>query len=340
MSLIIDGYNLLNVVGAFGSGKGPGGLQRAREAMLNLLVESIPPEELPRTIVVFDASESPWGTPRSVDHKGLSVRFAARDADADTLIEELIKADSAPRRLTVVSSDHRLQRAANRRKATAVDSDVWFAQLMRDRRERPENRPTPSLKPEGPFSQGEVEFWLKQFAEDDNQTEVAQKRQSDSLADAVKIVEADLSRPDHQQAIVALTHAYARDPMGIGGPLPDEAIARLIPGLKRLPTTLIFLAYLDGEAVGIATCFRGFSTFHAKPLINIHDLAVLPSHRGRGIGRKLLARAEQAARKSGCCKLTMEVAQGNPAKRLYEDFGFTQPVYGAGGGTLFYTKTL
>jgi hypothetical protein len=163
MSLIIDGYNLLNVAGCFGRGKGPGGLQRAREAMLNMLVESIDPAELPRTIVVFDASESPWGTARSMDHKGLSVRFAARESDADTLIEELIKADSAPRRLTVVSSDHRLQRAAHRRKATAIDSDVWFAQLMQQRRERNESHPEPNLKPDGPFSPGEVEFWLKQF---------------------------------------------------------------------------------------------------------------------------------------------------------------------------------
>lgn len=163
MSLIIDGYNLLNVAGCFGRGKGPGGLQRAREAMLNLLVESIAPDEVPRTIVVFDASESPWGTARSLDHKGLSIRFAARDSDADTLIEELIKVDSAPRRLTVVSSDHRIQRAAHRRKATAIDSDAWFAQLMQQRRERNEHRETPNLKPEGPFSPGEVEFWLKQF---------------------------------------------------------------------------------------------------------------------------------------------------------------------------------
>jgi predicted RNA-binding protein with PIN domain len=163
MPLIIDGYNLLNVAGCFGHGKGPGGLQRAREAMLNLLAESIPPDDVPRTIVVFDASESPWGSARESQHKGLSVRFAPRDTDADTLIEELIAADSAPRRLTVVSSDHRLQRAAHRRKATAIDSDVWFAQLMRDRRERNEHRPSPNLKPEGPFSPGEVEFWLKQF---------------------------------------------------------------------------------------------------------------------------------------------------------------------------------
>jgi predicted RNA-binding protein with PIN domain len=167
MSLLIDGYNLLNVAGCFGRGKGPGGLQRAREALLNLLAESIPPDEVPRTMVVFDASESPWGLARAVQHKGLSVRFAPRDGDADTVIEELIAADSAPRRLTVVSSDHRLQRAAHRRKATAIDSDVWFAQLMRDRQERHEHRPAPNLKPEGPFSPGEVEYWLKQFGADE-----------------------------------------------------------------------------------------------------------------------------------------------------------------------------
>ncbi len=340
MSLVIDGYNLLNVVGVFGSGKGPGGLQRAREAMLNLLAESIPADELPRTIVVFDASESPWGTPRAVDHKGISVRFAARDTDADTLIEELIKADSAPRRLTVVSSDHRLQRAAHRRKATAVDSDVWFAQLMRDRRERHENRPTPNLKPEGPFSAGEVEFWLKQFGAEESKHQRDTSQAAATSTGPIEIIQADLNRKDHQQAIVALTANYARDPMGTGGPLDDEVLHLLIPGLKRHPTTLVFLAYVSGEAVGIATCFRGFSTFHAKPLINIHDLEVLPSHRGRGIGRKLLEHVERVARRSGCCKLTLEVGQDNPAKRLYEEFGFSQPVYAEAGAAVFYTKTL
>jgi GNAT superfamily N-acetyltransferase len=340
MSLLIDGYNLLNVVGAFGSGKGPGGLQRAREAMLNLLAESIPEDELPRTIVVFDASESPWGTPSSIDHKGISVRFAARDADADTLIEELIKADSAPRRLTVVSSDHRLQRAAHRRKATAIDSDVWFAQLMADRRERHEGRPLPSLKPEGPFSAGEVEFWLKQFGAEEGERHAGKSRANEASAGPIEIIEADLNRNDHQEAIVALTAAYARDPMGTGGPPEDAVLRQLVPGLKRHPTTLVFLAYANGEAVGIATCFSGFSTFHAKPLINIHDLAVLPTHRSRGIGRKLLERVEQVARKSGCCKLSLEVGADHPAKRLYEEFGFSQPIFGAAGRAIFYTKTL
>ena len=79
------------------------------------------------------------------------------------MIEELILRDSAPRRLTVVSSDHRLQKAAHRRKATAVDSDRWLAQMLRERQSRQQAGPSDSVKPEGPLSAGEVEFWLKQF---------------------------------------------------------------------------------------------------------------------------------------------------------------------------------
>lgn len=158
----------------------------------------------------------------------------------------------------------------------------------------------------------------------------------------VDIVEADLERADHQREIVALTAAYALDPMGNGGPLSEETLARLIAGLKNHPTTLIFLAYVDGEAAAIATCFRGFSTFYAKPLINIHDLAVLPAHRGRGIGRQLLGRVEVAARETGCCKVTLEVQEDNAAaRRLYKECGFAQAVYGKPpAGALFYSKPL
>ena len=168
MPLLIDGYNLLHASGVMPRGKGPGGLERSRTALLNLLSASIPADELPRTTVVFDASESPWGAARTVQHQGLTVRFADRDSDADTLIEQLIKADSAPKRLTVVSSDHRIQRAAKRRKATAIDADLWLAQLLRERSAREESSPAENLKPEGPFSPGEVEFWLRQFESGDD----------------------------------------------------------------------------------------------------------------------------------------------------------------------------
>jgi ribosomal protein S18 acetylase RimI-like enzyme len=158
----------------------------------------------------------------------------------------------------------------------------------------------------------------------------------------VDVVEADLGRIDHQNDVLTLTHAYALDEMGNGGPLPAEVMARLIAGLKSHPTTMIFLAYTAGQAVGIATCFRGFSTFQARPLVNIHDLAVLPQHRGRGVVFALLSAVERRARELGCCKVTLEVQENNQrARRAYARAGFAQAVYGeTTGGSLFYTKAL
>ncbi len=156
------------------------------------------------------------------------------------------------------------------------------------------------------------------------------------------IVEADLSRTDHAQAILELTDAYCRDPSANGTPLPGDVRERLIVGLQRHPTTLVFLAYSNEKPVGLATCFVGFSTFAARPLVNIHDLAVLEAHRGRGVGRRLLAAVEDKARRLECCKVTLEVQEHNhPARRLYEAFGFSQSELRSEiGGALFMSKPL
>jgi len=163
MPLLIDGYNLLHATGILGHGRGRGSLARSREALLNVLAESLPAEERDRTAIVFDAHDPPWGLSRKLDHHGITVYFASRHEDADSMIEDLIKTDSAPRKLIVVSSDHRLHRAAKRRRATAIDSDRWFRELMQARMERSAPSSIESVKPEGPFSPGEVEFWLRQF---------------------------------------------------------------------------------------------------------------------------------------------------------------------------------
>lgn len=159
---------------------------------------------------------------------------------------------------------------------------------------------------------------------------------------SVEIIEADLNREDHRRAVLDLTDAYARDEMGSGRPLPAEVRAALIPGLRQLPTTLILLAYQDGEPVGIATCFRGFSTFAARPLLNIHDLAVLPRLRGAGVGRALLDAVAAKARQLGCCKVTLEVQEKNTrARKVYADAGFGQATYEyAEGGALFLAKPI
>jgi ribosomal protein S18 acetylase RimI-like enzyme len=158
----------------------------------------------------------------------------------------------------------------------------------------------------------------------------------------LSVIQADLTRPEHQTAVLELTRAYARHPMGNGGDLPEIVHGSLIEGLRRHPTTLIFLALDASRHVGIATCFIGFSTFAARRIINIHDLHVLAEFQRKGIARRLLEAVEAKARRLDCCKLTLEVQENNRAAlALYESFGFRSSQYQPeAGGILFRQKTL
>lgn len=190
MPLIIDGYNLLHAAGIIPSGLGPGTLQRSRQALLNFLVESLEPKELSRAVVVFDARQAPKGLARSIVHRGLKVRFASPEGDADLAIEELIRRDSAPRRLTVVSSDHRLQNAARRRGATGIDSDVWFAQLVRRRANRGvQHASEPQAPPQ--LTADEVAFWVREFFPDKADTETDAPPRKEAKARDSKPVDDD-----------------------------------------------------------------------------------------------------------------------------------------------------
>ncbi|HPG27479.1 MAG TPA: GNAT family N-acetyltransferase [Myxococcota bacterium] len=139
----------------------------------------------------------------------------------------------------------------------------------------------------------------------------------------IAVREADLADPDEARALVEILDSYARGPGGQGAPLDAHARANLAKGLLEHPMAEVFLAFLDGQAVGAAVCVFSFSTFAGRPSVNVHDLAVLPAFQNRGIGSALLDRVEQAARARGCCKITLEVHDSNTgAKRLYERAGF------------------
>ena len=112
---------------------------------------------------------------------------------------------------------------------------------------------------------------------------------------SIRILEADLNLPEHRAAVLAMVEAYSMDAMGSAKPLDPDVRARLVPGLQRHPTTLIFLAFDDEQPVGVAVCFIGFSTFAAKPLINIHDYMVVSAFRGKSVGRRLLEAVEVKA---------------------------------------------
>jgi GNAT superfamily N-acetyltransferase len=93
--------------------------------------------------------------------------------------------------------------------------------------------------------------------------------------------------------------------------------------LAARPQAFSVLAFDGDTPVGLINCIEGFSTFACKPLVNVHDVVVLPSHRGQRVAQKMFARVEEEARKRGACKLTLEVLSGNaPALRSYEREGF------------------
>lgn len=158
---------------------------------------------------------------------------------------------------------------------------------------------------------------------------------------AIRVLDVDWADPLHRGSVLDLLDAYARDPMGGGEPLPADVRERLVPALEAHPTTRVLLAFDDDTPVGLAVCFLGFSTFAARPLLNVHDLAVLPEWRGRGVGHALLAAVEDRARRAGCCKLTLEVLETNArARSVYERFGFRDYALGDAGSTRFLTKPL
>jgi len=139
----------------------------------------------------------------------------------------------------------------------------------------------------------------------------------------IAIVRARYDDPAHAAALVALLDAYARDPAGGGEPLSDFARANLVDALAVRPFIFSVLAFDAGTPVGLVNAIEGFSTFACRPLVNVHDVVVLPSHRGRGIAARLFAEVETIARERGACKLTLEVLSGNRAARsLYEKLGF------------------
>lgn len=165
MALLIDGYNLLNVTGLFGEGHDLTALHRSRQALLNFLAVAIDSKERAQTTIVFDAGGAPPGLPRTLSHHGMTVCFARGYDDADAMIEDLLEHCQAPRSLLVVSSDHRIQRAARQCGAKSIDSAPWYSELLAARRASGTLPVDVPAKPVGELSPDEVAYWLDQFAE-------------------------------------------------------------------------------------------------------------------------------------------------------------------------------
>jgi predicted RNA-binding protein with PIN domain len=167
MRLIIDGYNLLNASSIFAAGRLGTSLQRSREALLEFLGKNLNERLRKATVVAFDATFAPPGLPSEEIFRAILVRFARRGQEADDLIEELIASEIDPRNLLVVSSDHRLQRAARQRGASFVDSETWYSQILNAKVKSSKSgastaKTAGSEKPDD-TGVAEVKRWLEEF---------------------------------------------------------------------------------------------------------------------------------------------------------------------------------
>jgi predicted RNA-binding protein with PIN domain len=152
---IIDGHNLLHTIYKSEGDSGAisdVGLCRILGRYFTLTGE--------KGEIIFDGTGPPDKT--GFDNiSNLEVFFAGMGTDADTVIEDKISANTAPKRLTIVSSDRRLRSAAHTRKATSVKSDVFWNDVQKQlSRKRPAKEPTE--KRQG-LNEGETEQWLEFF---------------------------------------------------------------------------------------------------------------------------------------------------------------------------------
>lgn len=139
-----------------------------------------------------------------------------------------------------------------------------------------------------------------------------------------------------------LLNDYAQDEMGGGSELSEFVKANLVKELEVRDHVAVILAFIGEEPAGLAICVEGFSTFACKPLLNIHDMMVARPFRGRKLSHRILKKAEALAKERGCCKLTLEVLEGNlVAQQAYRSFGFEgYELDPRMGKAMFWQKTI
>jgi len=172
MKLLIDGYNLMFESTSVEHGlDGKNALRAARGRLLHLLVDLIEESMRDKTMIVFDAKKAPPGLPDKYEYYGIRIVFARDWNSADELIQNEIRKHSAPKSLTVVSSDHAIHRKANARGAKVIDSELWLdAEISkRDRRARFGDGTQETIVEQETaaknrkLSDAEKDSWLKEF---------------------------------------------------------------------------------------------------------------------------------------------------------------------------------
>ena len=108
------------------------------------------------------------------------------------------------------------------------------------------------------------------------------------------------------------------------GKSPDiEAARRFLFARLSKNESVLYLARLEGRAVGFVHLYPVFSSVNLTRQWILNDLYVAPEARKSGIARALLKQAQQLGDATRANCLTLETAADNgPAQRLYESLGW------------------
>ncbi|MFQ6048525.1 MAG: NYN domain-containing protein [Phycisphaerae bacterium] len=159
MPVLIDGYNLMHA-GRVDESRGTFG-----RAQLCSLLGRWARRSRQAVTVVFDGTAPAEPLGWQLHGCDIEVTYSGPGRSADEMIIERINLSSAPRRLTVVSSDRQVRRAARRRRCRWVDSSSFLAYVTRALQRKPGGQSEPAEKRTGPAAE-EVDDWLRTFGYD------------------------------------------------------------------------------------------------------------------------------------------------------------------------------
>lgn len=140
------------------------------------------------------------------------------------------------------------------------------------------------------------------------------------------------ARPEDWSAVAVLLVELGR---GVAAGTAEDPTHRMQFGghLRRLDSVTL-VAEIDGVVVGVVDMEYHQRLGDHRPQARVNDLVVTERARGAGVGRALLGRAEELARKRGCFRMALVTASwreatiGFYAREGWADYGewFVKPL--------------
>lgn len=111
----------------------------------------------------------------------------------------------------------------------------------------------------------------------------------------------------------------------LGYPHSSEFAGEKITAISTSDNDELLVAETMGLVIGAAHLHIAAMLHERGKLGRIMALVVTDKHRFLGVGKKLMATAEEAARNAGCSKMEVTSAMHRePAKKFYEGLGYKE----------------